>query len=535
MILKKPYAFLIKNFKLLHIILFLILIFIVYKSNRVYNFYNDYLAERYYDFQEHFATTYVDIWLFISVILVILFAVTLYLLMRFKNKNKKFYFMLIISYLVLFFIFIFYFVYLTNMEVEAVDKKFLRIVRDSALVIQIPEAIFAMFALFRGLGFDLKTFNFAKDLEELNISSEDSEEFEIVFKGDGYKVKRNLRKTLKEIYYYVVENRQMLAIVVAVIIFAGLGLTFLDKKINTNAYVEGKKFYVNGFLYEVQDSYVSTVDYKGDEVKEGKKYVVVKFDVTNQNLENKDLDLNNIKLMVNNKAIYPILNKYDSFIDIGKGYKRGKRLKPNEKNEYIIVFEMDKLLELSDVKFRIIDLASLKEGSLMTKYSDAILKPKESTDDYKVKTYNLGQEMDLSDSNLLNTKVKIRSFNVKDSYEASYKYCANKDCFIGKDILTGNEVLSYPKCVVRMKIDITTDKNAMVFSNLTSTKEFLSNYLQVGFEIDGVEQEFPLTDITPRNTVDTYRYFETNEDLLDADKIKVFVLARDKKYETRIK
>ena len=92
MILKKPYAFLIKNFKLLHIILFFALSFIIYKSSKIYNFFNDYVNGNYFDFQENLVTTYIDIFLFLAIIIIIIFSIILYWLMKLKNKNKKYYF-----------------------------------------------------------------------------------------------------------------------------------------------------------------------------------------------------------------------------------------------------------------------------------------------------------------------------------------------------------------------------------------------------------------------------------------------------------
>lgn len=48
MIIRKPYAFLIRNFRLIHLLLSALLIFIAYKSTAIYNFFNSYVRSGYY-------------------------------------------------------------------------------------------------------------------------------------------------------------------------------------------------------------------------------------------------------------------------------------------------------------------------------------------------------------------------------------------------------------------------------------------------------------------------------------------------------
>lgn len=535
MILKKPYAILIKNFKLLHIVLFFALAFLVYKSNKIYTFLNDYLLGNYYDFQENLALTYVNITMFFAVIIVIVFAVTLYLLMKYKSKNKKYYLFLTIYYLILFGLFIFFFVYITNMERSNFDKKVLKIVTDLAFMMTIPQYLFAAFALFRGLGFDLKKFNFAKDLADLDINVKDSEEFEIVFKNDGYKVKRSFRKTLKEIYYYIVENRQMLMLVLGLILVVFLVWGFINSKLNTNDYKQGKVYYANGFKHEVTDSYITALNHRGEVIDETKKYMVVKFNITNTMTSDSEIDLNTVKLMIQSKVMYPVMNKYDLFIDLGVGYKRGTELKYNEKNEYILVFEMDRELEVTNPRFRITDQSSLLEGQIGSKYSDALLEPEKSLKVVNEGDYSLGENIDFSKSSLKDSQFKLNNYNDEDQYEVDYKYCADKDCFTGVKILQGEELSTYPKCVLRLKYSFKKDKSASVFSTIQTSSDFLNAFGKIEYTVDNKKYFSDINDITPENLSKSYRYFEANERILEADKIKFVIAVRDKKYEVNVK
>ncbi|MDD2505678.1 MAG: hypothetical protein PHF21_05395, partial [Bacilli bacterium] len=52
--------------------------------------------------------------------------------------------------------------------------------RDFFIILSLPQYYFLIMSIIRGIGFDVRKFNFTKDLEELEIKSEDDEEFEFV-------------------------------------------------------------------------------------------------------------------------------------------------------------------------------------------------------------------------------------------------------------------------------------------------------------------------------------------------------------------
>ncbi len=536
MILKKPYAFLIKNFKLLHIILFFILAFIIYKTNKIYNFFNDYLNGNYFDFQENFVSSYIDIFIFFALVIVIIFALTLYWLMKFKNKDKRYYLFLFVYYLAIFFICIYYFIYLGILEDESFDKKVLRIVRDSALVILIPQYLFAAFTLFRGLGFDLKKFNFAKDLQELDIKVEDSEEFEVVLSGDGYKIKRTFRKRMREIYYYIIENKVMLLLVAGVIIIVFLAYSFIDTKINTPTYKEGRNFYADGFQFNITNSYLTTLDSNGDVIKDGKKYVVIKFSVINTLESKKAIDLNNIKLSVGGQNIYPVLSKYNSFIDLGIGYKRGTLLETNEGKTYLLAFEMSKNTNVTNPVIKISSAMDASEGDLAASYMNVNLSLEKSLKTTNIDTFHLGDTINFSESEIKNTKLYITSFDIKDEYEVNYKYCTSSNkCFTGIKPVTGSEISKHAKSVIRVSAKLEKDEAIDMFKRITDVTDFLETFAKVEYTIGGKTLTSEITDITPKNTLNSYKYFEVSENILDSSDVKLAIVIRNKKYTVNLK
>ena len=87
MIIRKPYAFLIKYFKVIHITIFVIAIYLLIKSRNIYVFYGDYLISGTYNYIENMALSYVHPFMIIVSILLMGIFLLIYLLM--KQKEKK--------------------------------------------------------------------------------------------------------------------------------------------------------------------------------------------------------------------------------------------------------------------------------------------------------------------------------------------------------------------------------------------------------------------------------------------------------------
>ena len=81
MIIKKPYAFLIKHFRLIHLIISSLLIFLVYKTHSVYKFFNDYVHNGYYNYTSEISGTYINLYMFLAIIALIVVTAFVYLLM----------------------------------------------------------------------------------------------------------------------------------------------------------------------------------------------------------------------------------------------------------------------------------------------------------------------------------------------------------------------------------------------------------------------------------------------------------------------
>ena len=101
MVIKKPYAFLIKHFRLIHGLLFGVLVFLFIQSVNIYTFFNNYAVSHNYLNQAGLADTYITPLMIILNIVAILIALVIYLILQLKDKSNRIYLASILYYIIL--------------------------------------------------------------------------------------------------------------------------------------------------------------------------------------------------------------------------------------------------------------------------------------------------------------------------------------------------------------------------------------------------------------------------------------------------
>ena len=317
MVFKKPYAFLIKNFKVIHIILCVIILFITNKFNSLVTFFGNY-ATNSIKVVEGTASTYISTLFVLATIFVITFSVIMIILMRRKNKPFTFYILTAIYYILILVLLIVAANTITSLYDATMSQKTSRALRDIYLILSFPNYYFIVMYIIRGIGFDIKKFNFSKDLKELEISAEDNEEFEFVLGTDTYKYERKARRIIREFKYYILEHKFIFTI-----IGGALGITLLIiimANININpTHRTGKAVVVNGLQIKVNKSYITEYDYNGNLINNNEKYVIVDLSLKSIGKE-KVLNKDEVYLTYGNNKIYFKNTLKDYFIDFGKAY-----------------------------------------------------------------------------------------------------------------------------------------------------------------------------------------------------------------------
>lgn len=332
MILRRPYAFLIKHFRLIHLILFILFAYITYKANNMLSFFKDYIdsnGNMVFD-----STMYISYFIFVAIVLIVVISTIVYFLMRYKKKPKLFYIILVVVSIISSILFVYLYNNIRLLETTAISAREIRLFRDISrfnfwllFIICIPVII-------RGLGFDIKRFNFTKDLHDLKLEAQDSEEVEVNVEISSDVLKRTWRKLGRELKYYYVENKFFINIILGVLIFI-LIMIFPFKKFVVNRNLsEGEVLNTNYFDIKINASYIST----RNRVSKNNSYVILKMEVKGK-VNKYKLDLDEFVLEGENNKYIPSLKYYYYFSDLGVGYNDNV-LDTDNYNEYLLIYNI---------------------------------------------------------------------------------------------------------------------------------------------------------------------------------------------------
>ena len=248
MILRKPYALLIKNFRLIHIILSLMMIYLFYKTNAILSFLGEYIGSSQIKISSDVLNSLFDPIFIVLVAFIILFTLIIMSLMAFKKKPVKLYIYNIIVYIFSTIVYIAAFKTMEKLQFGLLDVKTLKLIQDFILTTLIFQMTTILITIVRATGFNIKSFNFEEDLEKLEIDEADNEEFEVNIDVDTDKLLRKIKKKIRYMRYIYIEN--MLFINILAIIFVSCFLLFIY--FNTDVY---SKTYSKNESFKTVDSY----------------------------------------------------------------------------------------------------------------------------------------------------------------------------------------------------------------------------------------------------------------------------------------
>ena len=102
-ILKKPYAFLIRRFRIIHLILAALIMYLIVRTYSIYSFFSRYTNSIYSTLNNNVSTNYVTLFMFLVSVIIVAFSLAMYVLMSKKNKPRVLY-IAITTYYIIYFI-----------------------------------------------------------------------------------------------------------------------------------------------------------------------------------------------------------------------------------------------------------------------------------------------------------------------------------------------------------------------------------------------------------------------------------------------
>ena len=507
MIIRKPYAFLIKNFKLIHFIMLIISAFVLYKTNISLGFFNDYVKTRQFIDSDTLINDTIPLTMVLLPFLLIGMSIMIFILFRKKDKPTLFYISSIMYYIAFIVVVVISRGIMTTIIFDGIDPRIARIVRDIWSIGYYLQFIIVGFYLIRTIGFDVKKFNFGEDIHELQISEEDSEEIELStrFDRDKLKMKAAMQREEWKAFYY--ENRFMIIFILFILLIVMPGVFIARTIVANKRYTENEVIKLDNFEFKVLETYITKKDNSGDVLFKGNNsYLIVKFNINNLSETKRGLKLNNLRLEIDDNVYLPKTIYYDSFTDLGKGYIDQTISK--ESKDFIAVYVLNDSELKKNIVLRYTDSIKVKNNEASAIYYRININPKNIDEDIRKVTYNMGQELIIKNNNI---SFKIDESDIKEYYTYTLN---NKTKYI---VYTTGIVLCLNS---ESSIDL-----------LKALKEFGS----IKYTIDNRTYTENIVNITPSTYKGSNLYLGVREYIKDASSIELIFKSRTIEYIYKIK
>ncbi len=536
MILRKPYALFIKYFKIIHLIMALLIAILIYRSGVLLSFFNVYLDD-YRSATDGFVLgDMINIYSFLLVLVVIIATIIVMSVMIVKKKPKFLYIYNLALYIGVIVFFIISYNVLKDINSTILDIRVSKALRDVSVMVVALEVLSFILVLIRATGFDVKKFDFATDIQGLEISEKDSEEIEVAVEFDKNKARRKLRRKIRDVWYTYIEHKfvfNLSAIILLIVIAFSI---YFNTSIYTSNYGEDKYFSAGGFSMAVTDSYVVNNDYSGDEITNDTSLVVAQFQVKRNLTTTKTLNTGLITLRVGGNSYGQTATYNSSLADLGTGYVDQKLTDDYE--TYFLVFAVPNDISLSNAKLKINDNVSYVNGQMGAKNIFIGLDLKNIDEDVKTFTNKLGETIDFEASILKDTQLTVNEVSISNKFKATYNFCASQNnCYESTEYITPTATGSYAKALMKIRGNLDVS-GAINISGVSDFRGFFNMFATLEYEVNGSTKEVKINSqsVKPKTAKENNIYYiEIPREASNSSKLNLIFKIRQMTYNYTIK
>lgn len=533
MIFRKPYAILIKNFKLIHIVLTLFVCYLIYGTYSINSFFNEYMQGVMLPVGKGATDQLFSALFFIIPIFIIIFSIIMFFTMRKKEKPKALYTFLIIIYIVIIAMFNYTKTKVLYLEDNILPIKEIRLLSDISLMILLPQIILVGFLLVRSIGFDIKKFDFKKDLLDMDIQDADNEEFEVSFILDSNVFKRKFYKTIRDLKYIYLENKIIFIIISLVVISFFSYNTYQKLNLESKILKEnGEAFFVDNTTIQIKNSYITKKDYKDNLMTNG-NYVIVKLIVKASSL-NTTLNFAKIQLKTGSNVYYPVENGLiKEFKDLGRVYSNEK-LNTKEFQTYLLLYELPLGEKSNNITFRYVVDKNEDKLNMIT----IALKPLKLDIETKTKNVKLNEEITLNDKILGKSKIKVNSIEQDNFFVNKYRYCASGgECYQSIEYIRPVLNSNVDKALLKISGELKYDEDFSIYG-IKDFKSLISNFGTLVYKYNDKTYKVKngISWVEPKKyKVKNEYYMEVNKNVLEASEVYMLIKIREKEYKFNLK
>lgn len=520
MIFRKPYAFLIKNFRKIHIFLLVLALFVFYKQNQISSFVKEYISLGSYSYALESIGSKIDFWLYFALVLILVSSILLMWLLLYKKKPWKAYLIVLFEYILMFVSFVmvknFFESYSVTTTVSGVYAA-----RDLLRIAGILQYIVFLFLIIRIMGVDLNKFSFNTDKEFLELNSSDKEEFEISIDVDRHSLIRTFNKLKRNIFYFYIEHKYVCNIILVALVLLVLGYSYYNFGIVHKSYKENDTLNTGIYNITIKNSYITNKDLGGNKIENGSKFVIL--DVVMRNNTNKPVEPNfNRFHLINADRDFTYTIYYNNYFeDLGKPINAKMSINGQKEKHFYMVFNVDE--ELKDNKF-ILYYQELggKGDSYLRKIK---LKIKNISDIVSDKKFGFGDTINFKYINNMSKELSVNSASFVPTSFYKRHICSIDGCFIQDVSLTA------PTGYQLLRVDFSSSD----FEGVDFV-DFSRKYGRIKYESsDGKDAYYDMIDAVGLKYEGKEAFFKVKDEIVNSNKISLVYVLRNKRYTITIK
>ena len=519
MVFRKPYAFLIKNFKKIHIVMLLAWVFIYYKVFQVKDFVKEFISFGTYNSTLENINSKINIIFYLAVAFMIIVSTALLILLKHKKKPWKLYLILIAEYIFMMYAIIALSSFFKSYDpITPVSSVFFN--RDILNIASWVQYVVLVILILRITGLDLKKFGFNNDQEFLELNSSDREEFEVNIEFDKHSITRKYNQLKRNLNYFYQEHKFIVRIVVIILVVSLVGYSYYYFAVKHRSYKEGQIFESGRYSIRVDGAYVTNKNTSGDVIEKKSKFVIIKLTLKNNYNDRAEVNFSRYHLMNSSYDINNTVYYDNNFGDIGNLISNDNFINGNQTKKFTLIYKVPS--ELKDNRFALYFQEYLGRNETYLRKIKLKLKDVSKITSNK---YKIGDKVTFD---VLNDKTDIIIDNV--SFETATTY--NKyDCDNGENCeIESKNITSQPGKKIIKIIFSSSDFEGKEFI------DFSCKYGRIKYvDSSGNAQYYNVVNMINGEYEGKEMFIEASDQIANANEVYIEYTVREKKYMIRIK
>lgn len=518
MIIRKPYAFLIKHFRRIHIFMLVLSVYIYYKCMQTRSFVSEFLELRSYDPYYEPITRYASVLSLLVLIGLVVLSFTLVVLLRHKKKPWKLYVIPLVSYAFLFIAFVLTISLFSGYN-DTSGTTGIRAIGDLLFIGTLPQYVIIIILLMRIFGLDLNKFDFKSDKEFLELSNEDREEIEISVNIDKESFRRTFKRLKRNLGYFYQEHRLLVNTVASVLLIVCVVSIYRLVFIVHRSYNQGDSISTNGYTIQINRSYFTDKDYRGEIISKDSDFVVLDLTITN-NAVQRDVNFNRFHIMNGRGNYTQTYRTYaTAFQDMGRSLEK-LTLSNGQSQRFIMIFKVDK--DLDPNRF-VLYYQEIENNQPYLRKIKLNVEDLSEIEKQKTKVLLENETMQVGDDEI--------NFSIEEANLLEHTTYTTRSCIAFNNCAAVSNDLDAKSGKLILQLFFTSD----TFTG-EDFVDFSTEYGKIVYiDSKGKSQDVEIIDAVNHSYNGNYMYIEVPDALQNANEIRLVYTVRNRKYVYRVK